>query len=73
MRQSNTGYIALYDNWGEIIQLRAYNSLQRRRDILDGWQRMYGPRFSELTYGITPEISEAKLLKIELEALKQTA
>jgi hypothetical protein len=74
MKQTNTGFIALYDKDGDIIQLRRYKHLARRRQIVEGWRLMYGPRFSELSYGITPDICPATLRKMERELkLKQVA
>jgi hypothetical protein len=71
MRHSNSGYIALYDKDGEIIRLNRYKHLAQRRQVLEGWRKLYGQRFKELSYGITPDLSAAKLSKITLNKLIQ--
>jgi hypothetical protein len=73
MKQTTTGYIALYDKDGDILQLRRYKHLARRREILDTWRRLYGPRFSELSYGINPDLCPLQLQKLNLNEYEKLA
>lgn len=51
-----SGTIALYDQKGNFVTVKYYDSKPARRKIIEEWSLMYGKGFKNCFYQIEPEI-----------------
>ena len=67
---NKTGVIYLLDRWGEVIDGKSYNCIQRRVRIIGDWRKLYAAMFYTCYIQIAP-YADAQLVNMRGENAKK--